>query len=129
MKQSKYFKNLFIFAAIWNIVAGLSCWIGTTFMSETFFTLFDMPKAESLFAFHAFFWTIIVIGYGFGIVSRDLNKNHGIVTIGIFGKIAFLVICLVTFLMKEANFLLLGTGIIDLIFAGLFLDFLRKYKN
>ena len=91
--------------------------------------MFGMPSPASLFPFHAMFWFIIAFGIGYFIVSRDITKNHGVVLIGALGKIIFLIDCIVTLLLKEANMVLLGTGIVDLIFAILFIEFLLKTKK
>ena len=129
MKNAKYYKILFIIAGIWNLGAAISCWIGSVFMPDVFFKMFGMPSAVSLFSFHAMFWFILAFGIGYLIVSRDITKNHGIVFIGMLAKILFFIDCIITLILKEANIMLLMTGIVDLIFAALFIEFLLKTKK
>jgi hypothetical protein len=129
MGKAACYKNLFLIAAIWNLLAGFSCWLGAVFMPDLFFGMFGMPLPVSLFPLHAMFWFIIAFGIGYLIVSRDVSKNHGIVLIGIIAKVLFFVDCLITLASKEADLLLLLTGIIDLIFAVLFTEFLLRMRK
>jgi hypothetical protein len=129
MKNANYYKILFIIAGIWNLGAGIICWIGGVLMPDVFFKMFNMPLPSSLFPFHAMFWFIFAFGIGYIIVSRDINKNHGIILIGMLAKILFFIDCIITLILKEANIMLLGTGVVDLIFAILFIEFLLKAKN
>jgi len=112
MKNANYYKVLFIIGAIWNLAAGIMCWMGSMLIPETFFPLFNMPSPTSLFPFHTMFWLIIAFGIGYIIVSRDISKNHGLILIGILGKTIFFIDCVVTILLKEANIMLLGPGTI-----------------
>jgi hypothetical protein len=129
MKNAKYYKTLFLIAGIWNIGAAIPCWIGSVFMPDMFFKMFGMPSAVSLFPFHAMFWFILAFGIGYLIVSCDITKNHGIIFIGMLAKILFFIDCIITLISKEANIMLLTTGIVDLIFAALFIEFLLKTKK
>jgi hypothetical protein len=129
MKKARCYRNLFLIAAVWNLVAGISCWLGGIFMPDLFFGMFGMPLPVSLFPFHAMFWFIIAFGIGYLIVSRDISKNHGIVLIGLIAKVLFFIDCLITLTLNEANLHLLLTGIIDLIFAVLFAEFLLRMRK
>jgi len=129
MKNANYYKVLFIIAGIWNLAAGIICWIGSILMPDVFFKMFNMPSPASLFPFHAMFWFIIAFGIGYIIVSRDITKNQGIILIGMLAKTLFFIDCVITLLLKEANIMLLVTGVVDLVFAVLFLEFLLKAKK
>jgi hypothetical protein len=129
MRNAKYYKILFLIAGLWNLGAAIICWIGCVFMPDMFFKMFGMPSPASLFPFHAMFWFILTFGIGYFIVSCDITKNHGIIFVGILAKILFLIDCIITLISKEANIMLLTTGIIDLIFAILFIEFLLKTKK
>ena len=89
MRKIKYYKILFLVAGIWNLVAAITCWLGSIISTELFFGLFGMPVPSSLFPFHAMFWFVVIFGVGYFIVSRDINKNHGIILIGLLGKTIF----------------------------------------
>lgn len=129
MIKPTFYKNLFLTAAVLNLVAGLGFWIGGIFMPYTFFGIIGMSLPESFFPFHAMFGFIIAFGIGFLIVSRDISKNHGIVLIGLIAKLMFFTDCLITLALKEANLHLLLIGIIDLIFAVFFAEFLLRMRN
>ncbi len=96
MKNANYYKILFLIAGIWNLGVAIPCWIGSVFMPDVFFNIFNMPSPASLFSFHAMFLFIIVFGIGYMTVSRDITKNHGIILIGLLGKILFFIICVIT---------------------------------
>jgi hypothetical protein len=129
MKNARYYKILFLVAGLWNLGAAIPCWLGGVFMPEVTFGLFGMPTPSSLFPFHAMFWFIMTFGIGYIIVSRDIYKNHGIIVIGIFGKILFFIDCIITLILKEANIIVVLTGVVDLIFVILFIEFLLTSKK
>jgi hypothetical protein len=129
MKNTNYYKRLFLVGGIWNLAAALSCWILSIAATSLFFELFDMPTSPSLFAFHSFFAIVLALGIGYIMVSKDINRNHAMVTVGILGKALFFLVCLITFIQNDANFLLLLIGIVDLIFAILFWEFLQRFRK
>ncbi len=124
MVRSSYFKTMFLVAGLWNVVAGFVNWLLVLAVPNAF-ALYGMKRPDSLFSFHAMFWLIIAYGVGYLMVSRDISKNRGIViTGGVIGKIAFFGACVATLALGEANAVLLIPGAIDLVFSGLFIDFL-----
>jgi hypothetical protein len=129
MKRTKYYKILFLLAGLWNLGAAIPCWLGGIVMPDFTFGLFGMPTPDSLFPFHAMFWFIMTYGIGYIMVSRDITKNHGIIFIGVIGKILFFIDCIITLLLNEGNFFLVLTGGVDLIFAILFIEFLLATKK
>jgi hypothetical protein len=124
MKKSRYYKAMFLVAGLWNLVLAVPSWLGIVFMPESSSSILGMAPAAVLFPYHAMFWLVVAFGVGYLIVSRDITKNYGIVTIGIIGKTLFFIDCLITLALKQANVVLLLIGIGDLIFACLFLEFL-----
>jgi len=124
MKEGSYHRTMFLIAGLWNIVAGLASWLGGVFMPNFFF-LFGTKRPESLFFFTATFGLIVAYGIGYLFVSRDVTKNRAIViTGGLVGKIIFFIDCVFAVAIGQANALLLFPGIADLVFAGLFVEFL-----
>lgn len=126
MTKPNYYKSLFLIGALWNILIAVICSAGCIFLTTLFFETFGMPLPSSLFPFIAMFSLVLALGIGYYLVSIDISKNHGIITIGVIGKVLIFICCLSFFLLGEANALLLITGIVDLIFAILFLEFLLK---
>lgn len=128
-KSPTYYKNLFIIAALWNLGAAIPLWLGGVFIPDLTFGIYGITPPTTLFPYHAMFWFIMAFGIGYLIVSCDITKNHGIVVIGIIAKVLFLLDCIITVVLKEANLLLLFPGIVDFIFAMLFLEFLLSAKK
>jgi len=129
MKNTSYYKILFLVAGLWNLGAAIPCWLGGVIMPDFTFGIFDMPAPSSLFHFHAMFGFILIFGIGYIMVSRDIAKNHGIIFLGLLGKILFFIDCIFALILKEANLMLVFVGIIDLIFAVLFIEFLLSAKR
>lgn len=128
MKTTNYDKNLFIIASLWNFGAAIPSWIGMLLIPDILFPYFGMPIATSLFPFNAMFSLIIVFGIGYLMVSENVTQNHAIIFTGMIGKVLFFCNCLIALFIQQGNLLLIFTGVVDLIFAVLFLQFLRKNK-
>jgi len=79
--------------------------------------------------FMMFLGLVFVYGIGYFWVSRDINKNHDIVRMGIIGKLIVFVALLWAWLAGEVPVILVGAGIVDLIFSILFIKFLNTYKQ
>lgn len=128
MDKKNYYKYLFLIGAIWNIVLGI-VYIFTSLFMKGSFEMFGVEEPPSLIFYHLFFGIVIVYGIGYYLVSANLDKNHGIVLLGILGKLwAFLVVGFYYF-AGDINLLGVGPAIGDLIFAILFIEFLLNYKK
>ncbi len=129
MEKSMYYKKLFLIGGLWNLVLAFPAWLGGIILPAFTFGIFGMAPTEMLFPYHAMFWFIMILGIGYIIVSCDITKNHGIVVMGILSKTLFFIDCVITLALKQANVVLLLIGIGDIIFACLFLEFLRTVKK
>jgi hypothetical protein len=129
MNRSTYYKNLFLIGGIWNIAAAFPTWLGGIIMPEFSFGMFGLTPPTVLFPYHAMFWFVIAFGIGYFIVSSDISRNHGVVVVGITAKTIFFIDCVITFALKQGNIMLLLVGIVDLIFACLFLEFLLSMRK
>lgn len=120
MEKRVYYKYLFIIGAIWNIVLSIYALI---FPGE------PRLSGESLMYYQGFVFLALVFGIGYFMVGIDIDKNHGIVIMGIIGKILVFILSLAYFLSgaTSIDFAIIGVG--DLIFAILFLEFLLNYKK
>ena len=128
MNSEKYYKNMFIGGAIYNIGAGLPLLI-ISFFTDSVYSIFGLDKPNYLLWIHFSFLCIIVFGIGYYMVSRNPESNQGIVLIGGIAKMCFFLLTTIAYLNEEANFLLLFTGIIDFIFVILFFEFLLKQRK
>ena len=70
-----------------------------------------------------------VFGIGYYWVSKDIHQNHAVVKMGIIGKIIVFVGLTADAVAGNISILLVGPGIIDLIFAILFIEFLSTAKK
>ena len=129
MSKSAYYKGLFLIAGLWNLGGAIPAWLGAIYMPGLTFGSSGIAVPAVLFPYHAMYAFIITFGIGYIIVSRDIAKNHGIVVLGIIGKVLFFTSCVGAYASKEANLLVLLTGIGDLVFAFLFLKFLLSVRR
>lgn len=125
MKRANYFKNLFFIGAIWN-------WLGTltfAFGYKLLLPLFNMELPRFPVFLLLFLGLAFVFGIGYYWVSRDITKNHDIVRLGIIGKLVVFVGLLWAGLIGQIAGILVGVGVVDLIFAILFIEFLISYPK
>jgi len=61
-------------------------------------------------------------------VSQDLSKNYGIVKMGVLGKLLVFIGILWTSITGQVHIILLSAGIVDLVFAVLYIEFLKTAK-
>ena len=128
MEKKDYYKYMYLLAALWNIGASLLFLI-LSIIDKSIFLTMGMQIPPSLFFLHVFIFLVISFGIGYILVSRDINKNHGVVIIGIIGKISFFICALIYMLLGDANFLLVVLGIVDIFFVCLFIEFLINFKK
>ena len=91
--------------------------------------IFSVTLPNYLVFFMMFLGLVFVYGIGYFWVSRDINKNHDIVRMGIIGKLIVFVALLWAWVDGEVPVILVGAGIVDLIFTILFIKFLNTYKQ
>jgi len=128
MEKKQYYKNMFLIAAIWNWLVGLTCLILSLVYPESI-TLFGVQMPPSLSFLQILFILISIFGVGFYIVHRDINSNHGIVQMSVLEKVSFFLVFLIYFIIGHVNALVLLLVIVDLIFGILFIEFLLNVKN
>lgn len=121
MKKRIFYKYLFIIGALWNFVLALPYLI-SSFMGTTIFT------GASLMYYQGFLCIVIIFGIGYFMVGLNIDKNHGIVIMGVIGKILVFIFFLVYYLMGHLPFRYVLVGVGDLIFAILFIKFLIYYQ-
>ena len=119
---SGFFERIFLFAGFYNIGAAITFIFGHKW-------LFPLTNIDNLrnpsFMFLAFAF-VFVFGIGYLIVSKDLSKNHDIVRLGILSKILAFFVILHGCVMNNLPSTLYGAAFIDLVWAFIFINFLRK---
>ncbi|MBI9085284.1 MAG: hypothetical protein JEZ11_16940 [Desulfobacterales bacterium] len=125
MPRERYYKNLFLVGALWN-------WGATGLFFVAWAPLFSLvglaPPASPVFL-KLFLALAFVFGIGYFWVSQDLAGNPAVVQMGILGKVAVFVLMAYYWLIGHIPFVLAMTGVVDLIFAILFIEFLFTRKR
>ena len=120
MTRDKYYRLLFLIAAIWAWMVS----VPYVFIYRYTFPMVGMRVPESPVWFFFSCMCVAVFGIGYYIVSRDTGKNHGIVLMGMVGKILVFALFLYSTITGEISpFLMVNAGA-DLVFAVLFAEFL-----
>ncbi len=125
MPKQDYYKKMFFAGAVWNLVATLTFAVGYKMV----FPMFNMEMPRYPVFMLMFLGLAFIFGIGYYWVSRDIHKNHDIVKLGIIGKLMVFVCMLQAGLTGEMNIMLIGPGVVDLIFAILYIEFLNTYKK
>lgn len=118
--REKYYRIMFLIAGIWAIAVSLPY----IFIYKKTFPLVGMkvPAEPVWFIFSSL--CVAVFGIGYILVSRDIAKNRGIVVMGVIGKIMVFIVFFYYTVNGALASLLMINAATDLIFAGLFIEFL-----
>jgi hypothetical protein len=126
MSNESYFKKLFFIGALWNFGAAVLFYF---FHRPVFSFLGMQPVGDSLFV-QLFSAAVFLFGVGYYWVSKDLKRNHGILKLGIAGKILVFAIMTYHFTFHGClHWLIASAGVVDVIFAVLFIQFLINFKK
>ncbi len=128
MDKKTYYEKMFFIGGCWNCGASLPLLVISLFTSALF-PLFGLEIPNNMIFFQISMVLIASMGVGYFIVGKDLTKNHAMVLSGIIGKACYFLITLFYLLMSEINLLMFMTGVIDLVFVVLFIEFLLKSPN
>ncbi len=124
----KFFKILFVVAALWNLVGAGFGYFNTAYTFQSFFSreLSD-PLIHDIY--QGAWGTTFVYFFGYLIVAYNPLKHMGIVIVGGIGKVGFAIKLLQLYLAGFANEIVLIVIVGDLIFMALFFYyFLRLYN-
>ncbi len=125
MEKQAFYKNLFLAGAIWNWAATLLFGLGYPFL----FPLFNMAEPRYPVFFLLFLALAFVFGIGYFWVSRDISRNHAIVVLGVIGKLIVFGAFLWAGIAGQIAGILVGAGVVDLVFAVLFIEFLASWSG
>ncbi len=129
LTKEKY-EKLFLIGALWNICFATGGLLLPKLINKILFGFKSAAvSGRTAFGLNLTWALVFVFGIGYYIVSRDPEKNRGIVWMGIFGKLAFF-FTTVKFYFKKAVVLLtpvLAFG--DFVFTILFALFLANTKD
>lgn len=126
MSDQIFWTKVFFGAALFNYAMGLPIFFATEWTYELVYTetITREPMALSLWA--DFGIMVILIGYGYQIVSQDVSKNKGIVLLGIFAKLFDVVTLTYRYVIDIAHVIVLVPAFVDAVFMVLFIIFWFK---
>jgi len=125
MKKESYYKWLFIIGAVWNWGAAILFF----FFSAQAFAILRMQPLNYPAIMQLAMALVFAFGIGYYWVSKDLFTNHDIVKMGIIAKILVFFVLLYHYLVGNIPLMLASCGAVDLIFALLFMEFLKSAAN
>ena len=127
--SDKAYTKMFFIAALWNFSLSLS-WIlfPKLILKMTFGREMDpslvLGNYYASTYFFSFWVAIFLFGLGYYLVSRDITKNHGIIWMGICGKLAVFFFFTYSYITGLSTFFSFVGGAGDFVFTILFLLFL-----
>jgi hypothetical protein len=126
LTKGKY-AMLFFASALWNLlIAGSSLLLPKLSNKLTFGFGSVITHGPATFALRLTWALVFVYGIGYYFVSRDPERNRGIVWMGIIGKLSFFFTALAYFPKKIITLLAMILCLGDFIFSILFALFLVK---
>ena len=127
MNKAIYYKYLFIFTGSCNIILVLIFAILAPF--ENFLNFFGLQKPDTYLWIYSFLLLAGVFGFMYILVGLDITKSHIAVSTGIISQVLYFIILLVFFILGDCNWILFLVGLIELVFAGLFIEFYINFKK
>ena len=129
LSKEKYSK-LFLIGALWNISIASSGLLLPKLINKLVFGLKSViTYGATTFALRLVWAVVFVFGIGYYFVSRDPQKNRGIVWMGIIAKLAFFFTALTYYPKKIITLLAMLLCFGDFVFSILFALFLVKTKG
>jgi hypothetical protein len=121
---------LFALGAAWNVVIALSI-LGAPMFSLRLLYGHEPGGDDQLLAMldRDFAFCVLLFGIGYGIVAFDPSRNHGLVWLGILGKLGVVATLSQRWLSGVATAWVLPAAAGDLVFAALFIWFLWRNKQ
>ncbi|MCB0221400.1 MAG: hypothetical protein KDH09_17010 [Chrysiogenetes bacterium] len=125
MQNESYYRGMFKIGAVWNFGAGLLFMLAR----NPLFDFLGMAPLHYTTFYNAFCMAVLLFGAGYYWVGIDLTQNRAIVVLGAIGKVLVFALFVLGWRQGELPFLLIPVGTVDLVFAGLFVEFLRRSKE
>jgi hypothetical protein len=127
--KEKYSK-LFFIGALWNICFATGGLLMPKLIDKILFGFKSaITSGSTAFGLKLTWALVFVFGIGYYIVSRDPEKNRGIVWMGIFGKLAFFFTTVQYYFKKTITLLTPILAFGDFVFSVLFALFLVRTKD
>ena len=124
-----YFKVVFIFSALWNLVGAGFGYFNTAYTFQLFFGR-ELIDPLILAIYKGAWGTTFIYFFGYLIVAKNPFKHSGIVIVGGIGKIGFAIGLLQLYVTELANPVVFIVIIGDFIFMLFFIHyFYELYKQ
>ncbi len=130
MSKALYYKYMFMVAGIGYILAAVI--FGVLAPTVSAFLPFFLGKttvSQIWVWLYSYLLVILSLGFMHFLVGLDITKNHLVISTGMLFKISQFIVWLVIYLKNLSNLPLLIVGIVDLVFAALFIEFFVNYKK
>ncbi len=118
--DKNFWVKLFLAAALFNYAMGIPILFATDWTYNLVYTDAVSRDAMALSLWADFGFMVILIGYGYQIISQDVNKNRGIVLLGIFAKLFDVCTLSYRYFNDIANIIVLIPAVIDAGFMVMF---------
>ena len=125
MTKNKYYKGLFLVGAIWN-------WV----IASTFFFAYKpiikslgMTPLQYALPLQLAMALVFVYGIAYFYVYKNPVRNRDCAKLGVYSKTMVFVLLIYYWAVGEVVFDLVIPGIVDLVFAVLYLEFLLRFKS
>jgi hypothetical protein len=125
--RTRYYRGLFLAAAAWNaFAAGAVLFLLT---DTKFRTRMGISNPADPLSLQLLASCLLLFGLGYCWVGRALEKNHGLVKLGVIGKIVVFILFSGHALAGTIPVILAVPSVVDLLFAALFLEFLVYWRR
>jgi len=121
---------IFLAAAVWNWTLGI-VFLVLPRIDINYFTLTGLVIPNTMLWFDSFMGLILVFGFGFFLVSRNMMENHGLIMMAIFEKSWVFIAPMTWFFLGQGSIWVVVFASGDLLFGLLFIEDLlaiRKLK-
>ena len=125
MHRVEYYRYMFLASAFWNWAVAAILW----FTYEPFFAYLGQDPLRYAVPFQIAMGLIFVYGIGYYYLYKDQVANRPIAKLGVYGKMAVFILLSNAWAAGEIVFVLVIPGIVDLLFAVLFLEFLLSTSH
>jgi hypothetical protein len=120
--RRRYAARVFGAAAVLNIALGTSAFLAPGPTAR----LMGIALPESLLFMDLAMWLVLVLGIGYALTALNPERNRDLMLIGGVGKLLVLPLTLAAWRRGEIGVSGVGGGAVDLVFALLFFDVMRR---
>jgi len=129
MNKAYYYKYMFMVAGVGYILAAVIFGVLAPRV-PTFMPFFGLNQDIQIWVWlYSYLLIITSFGFMYFLVGLDITKNHLVISAGMIFKISQFILWLVIYLLDYCSLPLLLVGVVDLVFAALFIEFFVNYKN